>query len=38
MMSLDMDYERMTLENEELKEQHEEIKFKNKQLFEQLTQ
>ena len=38
MMGLDMEYERMTLENEELKEQHEDIKVKNKQLFEQLTQ
>ena len=33
-----MEYERYQVENEELKEQHEDIKAKNKMLFEQLTQ
>jgi hypothetical protein len=33
-----LEYERYKVENEELKEQHEDIKAKNKMLFEQLTQ
>jgi hypothetical protein len=33
-----LEYERIQVENEELKEQHEDIKSKNKLLFEQLTQ
>ena len=37
-MGLDQDYDRMVLENEELKNQHEDIKGKNRQLFEQITQ